>query len=85
MVIGLRHLPLIHTFTPGKCALDGVDDTAELTEIAISGGLDDSPLVPGDERVEELLGQSFETRVGSSLVVAHETAVSNEIRLEDGG
>src|SRR5580700_6313488 len=64
---------------------DRVDDARELDEKAIARGLDDPAAVPGDRGVEKIAAQGFEGTQRADLVRAHEAAVADDIRRENGG
>ena len=57
-----------------------VDDTAELDENAVPGALDDSPVMQGDGRIDQVAAQRPEPREGAILVRSREPAVANDVR-----
>jgi len=63
---------------------DGFDHALKLDKQPVAGGLDDASLVLGDLRVDYITAQRLEAPKGARLVSFHETAVSRDIRREDG-
>jgi hypothetical protein len=65
-------------------ALYRVDDARELDQGAVAQQLDDSAVVRGDGRFDEILPQGFQPRVRPRLVGGHEARVPDDIGSENG-
>jgi hypothetical protein len=65
-------------------AFGGTDDAGKLGEDAITGGVDDAPSEPGDQRQDHVLVR-LEVAHGGGLVFVHEPAVAGDVCGEDGG
>jgi hypothetical protein len=65
-------------------ALYRVDGARELDQGAVAHQLDDSAVVRGDRRFDEILPQGFQTRVRPRLVGGHEARVPHNIGSENG-
>ena len=67
--------------------LDGaahrIDDTGELDEQPVAGGLDDAAVVLGDFRIEELAAQRLEAFEGAVLVGSDQPRIPRHIGGED--
>jgi hypothetical protein len=61
-----------------------VDDAGELDEQPVARGLDDAPLVLGDLAVDQLRAMRLEALERVLLVDAHQPAVADDVRREDG-
>jgi len=64
--------------------LGGADDTGELSQYAVAGGVDDPPPVPADQRQDHAL-MGLEVAHGGGLVRVHEPAVARDIGGKNGG
>ena len=65
-------------------AFGGTDDAGKLGEDAITGGVDDTTSVPGDQRQDHAL-MRLEVAHGGGLVFVHKPAVAGDVGGEDGG
>jgi len=63
----------------------GIDHAAEFDQEAVADGLEDSPPVPGDGRIEEFAPELAERAEGALLIGLHEAAVADDIGHEYGG
>jgi hypothetical protein len=61
-----------------------VDDARELDEQPVARGLDDASLVLGDLAVDQLRTMRLEALERTLLVDAHQPAVADDVRREDG-
>jgi hypothetical protein len=61
-------------------AAHGVDHAAELDKDAVSGSLDDAPVMRGDGRIDQIAAQTAEPRQGAILVRSREPAVADHVR-----
>jgi len=74
---------------PGHLVLDidgaaqCVDDTAELDEQPVAGGLDEAAAVLGDFRIEEIATQRFEAFEGAAFISADQPRIARHIGRED--
>jgi hypothetical protein len=72
------------TFYQAALHLDGaahrVDHAAKLDEAAITGSLDDAPMMRGDGGVDQVAAQSPKARKRAILVGAGEPAVPDDVR-----
>ena len=60
-----------------------IDGARELDQDAIPSGLDDTTFVLGDLGIDQLAAQRFEACQRAGLIVAHQPAISRDIRRED--
>ena len=60
-----------------------VDHAAELDDPAVAGALDDTSVMGGDGRVDEIAAEAPKTRKGSVLVGAGKPAVTDDIGNQD--
>jgi len=70
LVVGLigdvfRHAPLDF-----DCALDGIDDTRDLDQQAVAGGLDDATPVARDGRFDQFIEMGVEPRARPRFILA---------------
>jgi hypothetical protein len=64
-------------------AADGVDNAAELDEAAVTGALDDAPVMRVDRGIDQIAPQPTEPRQSAILVRAGKPAVADDVRNQD--
>ncbi|MBB3648028.1 hypothetical protein FHX14_004253 [Rhizobium sp. BK619] len=64
-------------------AAHGVDDAAKLDEASIAGAFDDTAIVHGDGRIDQIAAQRSQPRQNAILIRTGETAVADHIRDQD--
>jgi hypothetical protein len=78
-------IAVFHALLHHDGAAHRIDDRRELDENAVTRGLDDTALVLGDQRIDELPAMALERGERPFLVGAHEARVSRHVRGKDGG
>ena len=78
-------IAVFHALLHHDGAAHRINDRGELDENAVTRGLDDTALVLGDQRIDELPAMALERGERPFLVGAHEARVSRHVRGEDGG
>ena len=74
---------VLHPLLHAHGAAYGVDDRGELDQHAVTGRLDDAPLVLGDQSVDQLSAMALEGRERPFLVRAHEARIRGDISAKD--
>ena len=64
---------------------DGLHSAGVFYENSVSGRLDDAAMILGDVGIDDLTPDGFNSAKRSALVLAHQPAVANHIRHQDGG
>ena len=70
---------LVEAFLYGQRRINRFVDAGKHGEKAVSRRLDDAPAMAGNGRVNELIKNSAQLRVGGSLVFGHQQAVADDI------
>ena len=65
-------------------ALSGTDDAGKLSQDAVTGGVNDPPAVPADQRQDHAL-MRLEVPHGGGLIRVHEPAIPSNVGGQDGG
>ena len=81
----LRHRPVArdHAALDADSAADGIDDAGELHQHAVTCGLDDAAVVPGDVGIDQFAAVRLERTQRCDLIGAHQPAVADDIGGED--
>ena len=66
-------------------AFHRVHDAGKFDEHAVTGLLDDAPLMLGDRWIDQLGTVALEIRKGADLVHAHQPAIADDVGSKDGG
>jgi hypothetical protein len=82
-VVLLFSIAFRHTFLDFDSALNSIDDTCELDQQSVTRGLDDAASSVRDGRLDQLSEMGVEPGTRPRLVLAHETAVADDIGGED--
>jgi len=64
-------------------AADSVDDTGEFHQHAVTGRLDDAPVMLPDFRIYELAAMRLQAVEGAFLVHSHQPRITGHVRCED--
>jgi hypothetical protein len=83
LVLRGSRVALGHTLLHFDGATHCLDDARELDEDAVTGGLDDAPVVLLDLRVDQLAAMSLQTRVRSLLVRLRQPAITGDVGGQD--
>ncbi len=83
--IGFAVLPCRHIVLYIRRTLDGIDDTAELDQEAVTHGLDEAAPVVGDGRFDDLVETPIELCPRAGLVLPHQSAVTDHVSREYRG
>ncbi len=82
-VRGHARVALDHGVLHFDCAAHRVDHAAELDDAPVAGALDDTSVVNGDSRIDQVATQRPEPRQNAILVRSREPAVADNIGDED--
>src|SRR5438477_826583 len=80
IVVVLSH-PLLHRDGTG----DRFDDARELDQDAVASSLENTTLVLGYLRLDQLPADGFQARQGAGLILTHKPAIPSDISREDRG
>ena len=74
-----------HALLERRCALDRIDRAGKLDQDPIAGHFEDTTLMPGNQRLQDLPASSLEGSESAGLVLLHEPAVADDVAGENGG
>src|SRR6516162_6059952 len=83
----LRHVGLAvsHPTLDLRGTADGIDDTRKFREHAVAGVLDDTAVMLGDLRIDQLAEMPLQAFVRTLLIGAHQPRIACDIGGEDRG
>ena len=84
LVLGNAGVAADHVALNVHRATDRIDHAGEFHQHAVAGGFDDAAAVPGDGGIDQFAAMRLQRRDGAHLIGAHQAAVTNHIRRQNG-
>ena len=84
LVLANTRIATEHAALNRNRALHRIDDAAKLDQRPVACRLDDTPMMSGDRGVDQLAAVGFQRRQRAHFIDAHQPAVADDIRSENG-